>query len=140
MELLLILTYAAICVAIFKRQPLPISVAEVENRRGTYLAAQGAMQSRSGSSGALHALLAPLRYYQNAPSQMVSGQSIGGVDVVLTVSLPEAPLGCEIYSPYPSLSVRVDTQRLLQRLAISALRLDRYASQLQATVCKTLTS
>ena len=35
----------------------------------------------------------------------------------------------------PSLSVRADTQRLLQRLVIFALWLDGDASQLQAIVC-----
>jgi hypothetical protein len=90
MELLLILTYAAICVAIFNRW--------------------------------------------SAVSRSAVWMSC------LQSACPKPRLGCEIYSPYPSLSVRVDTQRLLQRLAISALRLDRYASQLQATVCKTLTS
>ena len=45
----------------------------------------------------------------------------------------QSGLACETYGPHPSLSVRADTQRLLQRLVIFALWLDGDASQLQAT-------
>jgi hypothetical protein len=49
----------------------------------------------------------------------------------------QSGLACETYGPHPSLSVRADTQRLLQRLVIFALWLarDSYALTSEGDYC-----